>query len=75
MVPSMRAVADGGGKALWRLQSRLYDLGYRKNLPVRPDGMPGYPAKSMARFRQAQGWEGDAFTEAASRRLFGEVRP
>ena len=65
----------GKNKAAWRLRARLVDLGYadKKNFTDEPPST--YPKSAMKKFREAQGWEGDGFSEKAQKRLFGEVKP
>lgn len=44
--------------ALWRVQCRLYDLGFRAGPPVPPPNGPKYPTAAITKFQKAQGWAG-----------------
>ena len=65
----------GSNKAAWRLRARLADLGYIDRDRVPAEKTSTYPTSGMARFRDAQGWDGDGLSEVAQRRLFGQVKP
>ena len=65
----------GENKAAWRLRARLADLGYIDPSRVTAEKSARYPVSGMTRFRAAQGWDGDGYSENAQRRLFGKEKP
>lgn len=65
----------GENKAAWRLKARLADLGYVEADKVPDKKLAKYPASGMARFRAAQGWDGDGYSKVAQKRLFGVDKP
>lgn len=58
-VPDLANVQDHGPRALWRVQARLYDLGFRDSEPVRPDDDPKYPRQAIMRFQRKHGMRVD----------------
>ena len=65
----------GRNKAAWRLRSRLVDLGYANEDHLDDKPPSTYPVAAMRRFREAQGWDGDGFSKAAQKRIFGTDKP
>lgn len=74
-VPSRQNVIDGHPKAVWRLQSRLFDLGVTKTRPTAPDASPVYPKGAIKKFQSDRGWAPHGnFSRRTQKALFGEVR-
>ena len=82
-VPSRERVRKGRenpgteNQALWRLQCRLYDLGYRTNKPVEPADEPKYPRDSLTSFQKKNVEINDPdnygeFNQKTQYALFGE---
>lgn len=76
VIPSQSNVKAGVPKALWRLQCRLFDLGYRKDKPVKPEDGPKYPEKSLTKFQRVNDVKTvnlGNFGDKTQGKLFGEV--
>jgi hypothetical protein len=74
IIPSRAAVRAGDKAETYRLQCRLYDLGFRKNKPNKT--RPSYPEKAVTEFQKKQGWEPTGkFSKRTQNRMFGGVKP
>jgi len=74
VVPGRQEVANNDKPSLYRLQCRLYDLGYRTAKPNKKD--PQFPTVAMKRFQEDRGFEVTGlYTRKTQYGIFGEVKP
>lgn len=74
VIPSRAAVRNGDKQDTYRLQCRLYDLGFRKIKPNKTKAL--YPEPAVKAFQAKQGWEQTGlFTKRTQFRMFGGVKP
>lgn len=74
VTPTVTNIAHGDPKATWRLQARLYDLGYRARPPVTPAAGPRLPVKALRAFQDLNGLPTTgAMDRRTQERLFGMV--
>jgi hypothetical protein len=79
-VPTVRAVQRSQSEgvaniAAWRVAARLYDLGFRRDVPTEP-GRQKYPQLAVKRFQESLGWANahGNYSAATAKRLFSKVK-
>ena len=74
VIPSREAVRNGDKSDIYRLQCRLFDLGFRTIKPSKTRAT--IPTPAIKKFQIKQGWEPTGlFTKRTQQRMFGGVKP